>query len=125
VSPKTIAGVDKTGRVKTIPFSERIHPKIAESARDGEIVISEMRQIVTMPATQFDQAAYDALKPASLYFSPLMAQQEPALRKKEVYKVLYGAPAEPALKRAMDLVGIHASKGARLSLQMHKLVGIE
>jgi organic radical activating enzyme len=119
ISPKTAY----TTPADLIPKERMIAPKLLEEVAKGNVHINEVRYII---ASRLDDIFELELKPDFITISPMMhdAEVDPNFESGKGHKSMYGIVNQEALNRAFELVLKYRHRNARLSVQVHKFVGV-
>lgn len=106
-----------------VPSKFLINPKIAEAVTMGDFKINELRYVVLSGT---DTPPMADVESEFITFSPLMQDPDPKphFKSGDGYGNRFGLVDADSYTRAMELVMEHRHRGARLSVQLHKFIGV-
>ncbi len=106
-----------------VPTKHLLHPDIIAAAVTGKLYINELRYVIE--GTN-DTAVLADCPSEFITFSPLMHDQSPAAEFKsgDGYGGRFGQVDADAYNRCLQLVKEYRHRGGRLSVQLHKFIGV-
>ena len=119
ISPKTAF----TTPNDSIPVEKRIAPKLVAAVAEGKVRINEVRYIIGGPKDDIFELPVSA---DFITISPMMHDCEPNanFESGKGHSSMYGIVNQSSLNRCMELVWRYRHLNARLSVQVHKFVGV-